>query len=146
MKKILVFKELKENCKKCITHLFCFIMIAFLTCACAGGYKIQSSSIANKSGAGREFNISELVKFYILPKPGIYKAKATYKNKDELWISKGIYNETLTSDWLIFEVKDSDMVNAFGEKWQEVHQNYLNQKKEVEERAKLLEEKHNGKK
>ena len=50
MKKISVFKGLKENYKKCITHLICFIIIALLTCACASGYKNQSSSIANKSG------------------------------------------------------------------------------------------------
>ncbi len=49
MKKILIFKELKENCRF-VTFLICFIMIAFLTCACGGGYKNQSSSIANKSG------------------------------------------------------------------------------------------------
>ena len=49
MKKNLIFKELKDNCK-CVTPLICFIMIAFLTCACAGGYKNQSASIADKSG------------------------------------------------------------------------------------------------
>jgi hypothetical protein len=49
MKKILIFKELKDNCKY-VTPLIYFIMIVFLTCACAGGYKNQSSSIANKSG------------------------------------------------------------------------------------------------
>ena len=50
MKKNSVFKGLKENYKKCITHLICFIIMALLTCACASGYKNQSSSIANNSG------------------------------------------------------------------------------------------------
>ena len=49
MKKISVFKGLKENYKKCITLLICFIMIALLTSACASGYKNQSSSVADNS-------------------------------------------------------------------------------------------------
>ncbi|NLD36869.1 MAG: hypothetical protein GX654_08375 [Desulfatiglans sp.] len=91
---------------------------------------------------GREYKISELVKIYPLLAPGKYKAKATYKNKDEFGASKGVYDKMLTSNWLMFEIKDTDMVNAFGENWKEVKQNYLIKKKEVEERAKMLDEKY----
>jgi hypothetical protein len=84
---------------------------------------------------GREFNNKDLITSYSLD-PGKYKVRVIYKNKVEQWVEKGVYKESLTSDWANFEVTETDMKNALGENWREIKKDSLRRRME---RDKLIE-------
>ena len=59
---------------------------------------------------GREYKIRNLLLFYNLA-PGIYKARATYKNKVKHFGKKRVYSGSITSDWITFEVTEEYINN-----------------------------------
>jgi hypothetical protein len=89
---------------------------------------------------GREFKPEELVEPHLITEPGLYKVRAIYRNRDKEFLGKGIYNGSLTSDWVSFEVTEKIMENAKGKDWRNRMQKALEQAKKSKEFQEMLEE------
>ncbi|NLD35581.1 MAG: hypothetical protein GX654_01805 [Desulfatiglans sp.] len=85
---------------------------------------------------GKVFETQNLIKSYFFLEPGVYKIRATYKNKSEYWADKGVYNGSLTSEYVTFEITEKAMEDARGKDWRKRKKEALERRKKVEERWK----------
>lgn len=88
-------------------------------------------SLTPGSIIGREFKPEELVKTHWITEPGLYKVRAIYNNRDRQYVGKGVFNGSLTSDWVSFEVTEKTMEQARGKDWRKIAQEALERKRQL---------------